>query len=101
MRTPPTEHDNRKLFVGGLPTDGKFLQRGFVTDALESSIGNLQFFFAIMHFEWLTTSRLLWLDSAPCLHTFSCINILHHASYISYINVSFGSWLPRVLPAIW
>ena len=22
-RTPPTEHDNRKLFVGGLPTDGK------------------------------------------------------------------------------
>ena len=24
MRTPPTEHDNRKLFVGGLPTDGKF-----------------------------------------------------------------------------
>jgi hypothetical protein len=22
-RTPPTEHDNRKLFVGGLPTDGE------------------------------------------------------------------------------
>jgi len=22
-RTPPTEHDNRKLFVGGVPTDGK------------------------------------------------------------------------------
>jgi len=24
-RTPPTEHDNRKLFVGGVPTDGKLL----------------------------------------------------------------------------
>lgn len=23
QRTPPTEHDNRKLFVGGLPTDGE------------------------------------------------------------------------------
>lgn len=22
-RTPPTEHDSRKLFIGGLPTDGK------------------------------------------------------------------------------
>lgn len=40
LRTPPTEHDNRKLFVGGLPTDGMYVDTcryvDIVTDDWES-----------------------------------------------------------------
>jgi hypothetical protein len=37
QRTPPTEHDNRKLFVGGLPTDGEKvnMQTNCVVSSLE------------------------------------------------------------------
>lgn len=39
-RTPPTEHDSRKLFVGGLPTDGtctmNVVGEGFLTSTIFS-----------------------------------------------------------------